>query len=192
MPFLSTVQVLALAASSWSKGLLKMLYFFRAWGFCRFVSFLCCQEYREMKMSFQFIGPSDYLSVDLTVDWNENSEQQSLTGFSWEDAYQPFSETYADVDRSTAYTDFSDAPDVPTPKMPFPMSALSFKDFETCVRRARNGSAPGPNGIPYTVWKCGPSLQHRLYTIVRKVWQAEIPTSWCQANIVLFHKREKY
>ena len=94
------------------------------------------------------------------------------------------------MDRSSGYTDFSDAPDVPTPKMPFPMSVPSFKDFETCVRRARNGSAPGPNGIPYTVWKYCPSLEHRLYTIVRKVWQsAEIPTFWCQASIVLFHKK---
>ena len=34
--------------------------------------------------------------------------------FSLEDAYQHFSETYAEVGRSSGCTDFSDAPDVPT------------------------------------------------------------------------------
>ena len=86
--------------SLWSKGLLKMLYSFRAWGSCWLVSFLCCQghwkyrsclsdhlticlsiwlsnenvDYRLKEMPFLSIaiGPSDYLSVFLTIDWIEN------------------------------------------------------------------------------------------------------------------------
>ena len=122
------------------------------------------------------------------------TEQHSRLEFSLR-VCQHLSETYADVDCSTGYTDFSDASDGPTPNMPFPMSVPSFKDFDSRVRRAKNGSAPDRKGVPdqFTDWKYCPSLQHRLYTIVRKVWQsAEVLKSWCQANIVLFHKREKY
>ena len=75
------------------------------------------------------------------------------------------------------------------PSVPFPKQTPSFEEFGNCVRRARNGSAPGPNGIPYVVWKYCPSLKRRLYTICQKVWSTgKTPTSWSQAVIVQFHK----
>ena len=73
----------------------------------------------------------------------------------------------------------------------FPKQTPSFEEFGNCVRQAWNGSAPGPNGIPYVVWKYCPSLKRRLYTICQKVWSTgKTPSSWSQlqAVIVLFHK----
>ena len=97
--------------------------------------------------------------------------------------------SYADPDRTSDYNDFPDAPDVMPPSVPFPKQTPSFEEFGNCVRRARNGSAPGPNGIPYVVWKYCPSLKRRLYTICQKVWSTgKTPSSWSQAVIVLFHK----
>ena len=89
--------------SLWSKGLLKMLYSFRAWGSCWLVSFLWCQGHWKYRfclsdhpticlsiwlsnenvdswlkgkcrscLPFLSIGPSDYLSVFLTIEWIEN------------------------------------------------------------------------------------------------------------------------
>ena len=106
-----------------------------------------------------------------------------------EEAHRHFSNTYADPDRTSDYNDFPDAPDVMPPSEPFPKQTPSFEEFGNCVRRARNGSAPGPNGIPYVVWKYCPSLKRRLYTICQKVWSTgKTPSSWSQAVIVLFHK----
>ena len=62
--------------------------------------------------------------------------------------------------------------------------------FTQCVRKMKNGSAPGPNGIPYLVSKRCPSLEQRLYTICCKVWRsASIPAAWCEAVIILVYKK---
>ena len=63
-------------------------------------------------------------------------------------AHRHFPNTYANPDRTSNYTDFPDARDVMPPSVPFPKQTPSFEEFGNCVRRARNGSAPGPNGIP--------------------------------------------
>ena len=54
--------------SLWSKGLLKMLYSFRAWGSCWLVSFLCCQGHWKYRSCL-----SDHLTICLSI-WlsNEN------------------------------------------------------------------------------------------------------------------------
>ena len=109
--------------------------------------------------------------------------------FTLGEAYRHFSNTYAHPDRTSNYNDFPDAPDVMPPAVPFPKQTPSFEEVENCVRRARHGSAPGPNGIPYIVWKYCPSLKGRLYTICQKIWSTgKTPSSWSQAVIVLFHK----
>ena len=58
--------------SLWSKGLLKMLYSFRAWGSCWLVSFLCCQGHWNYRSCL-----SDHLTICLSI-WlsNENVDYQ--------------------------------------------------------------------------------------------------------------------
>jgi len=47
------------------------------------------------------------------------------------------------------------------------------------VKKARSGSAPGPNGIPYKVYKMCPLLLRRLWTLLRVVWmKGKIPSCW--------------
>ena len=46
--------------------------------------------------------------------------------------------------------------------------------------RKRNGAAPGPNGIPYLVYKKIPFLQHHLIQILQEMWpNFELPQSRC-------------
>ena len=117
------------------------------------------------------------------------SRNSAQPEFTLEEAHRHFSNTYADPDRTSDYNDFPDAPDLMPPSVPFPKQTPSFEEFGNCVRRSRNGSAPGPNGIPYVVWKYCPSLKRRLYTICQKVWSTgKTSISWSQAVIVLFHK----
>ena len=106
------------------------------------------------------------------------------------EALAHFAETYCDENRSSSYEQFPEGRAAPLPSTEFPQSIPSIDLFRACLRKARNGSAPGPvNGIPYTVWKNCPSLQHRLYTICCIVWQsAKVPEAWCEAIIILLHK----
>lgn len=109
--------------------------------------------------------------------------------FSAEDALRYFSQTYADEDRASGYDSFPDVTDVPEPSVCFPQTVPPFSLFANCLRKTRNSSSPGPNGIPYIVWKKCPSLQHRLYTVCCKVWKStNIPSCWRRAVIVLMHK----
>lgn len=109
--------------------------------------------------------------------------------FSSDEALRHFVKTYSDTDRPSGYHPFSDAPPVPQPSVAFDLARPSFSDFLSVIRKSRNSSAPGPNGIPYIVWKRCPSLQRRLYTIFCRVWHlGTVPTSWQQAVIVLIHK----
>ena len=91
---------------------------------------------------------------------------------------------------TSRYSPFEKDPSKPEPSVTFPTSLPPRSLFQANLKRTRNSSAPGPNRIPYLVWKRCPSLQQRLYTVCCKVWQqAQIPTSWRQAIIVLVHKR---
>ena len=57
------------------------------------------------------------------------------------------------------------------------------------LRSRRNSSAPGPNGIPNTIWKRCAVLKEHLYRVIKRVWTIkEIPSSWQCATVRLFHK----
>lgn len=59
------------------------------------------------------------------------------------------------------------------------------------MRRTRNNSSPGPNGIPYLVWKRCPYLARLLYVIICRLWSSgEIPHSWQQAVVILLPKSD--
>ena len=56
-------------------------------------------------------------------------------------------------------------------------------------RSRRNSSAPGPNGISNVIWKCCPTLQRRLFSVITRVWTTCcIPPSCQRATIRLIHK----
>lgn len=110
--------------------------------------------------------------------------------FSVQKAHEHFVRAYSDQDRSAPYDAFPEACEIRPPTSSFPLAIPSRSMFTQCVRKMRNGSAPGPNGIPYLVWKRCPSLEQRLYTICCKVWRsASIPAAWCEAVIILVYKK---
>ena len=53
---------------------------------------------------------------------------------------------------------------------------------------ARTGSAPGPNGIPYKVYKMCPKLLRRLWNFLRR--KGKVPECWQQAEGI-FTPKEK-
>ena len=119
-----------------------------------------------------------------------SDQAQSRPDFSIEEAMSHFATVYTDDDRSASYSPLEKDPSKPEPSVTFPTSLPPRSLFQKNLKRTRNSSAPGPNRIPYLAWKRYRSLQQQLYTVCCKVWQqAQIPTSWRQAIIVLVHKK---
>ena len=57
--------------------------------------------------------------------------------------------TYIDVLRHESLQERLDFPAVPLPARPFCLASLSLEEVRGVVKKARNRSAPGPNGVPY-------------------------------------------
>ena len=118
-----------------------------------------------------------------------NSKSTENPSFSAEEAEAFFPERFADTDRSYCYSPFSELPPAPSPEFNISSAPPSFDDYKKVLLSRRNSSAPGPNGIPNTVWKRCQCLHQPLYSIVRRVWSStNIPASWQCAMIRLFHK----
>ena len=83
-----------------------------------------------------------------------------------EEANAYFTKTYFDHDRQHLYNNSLNIPKASIPSIPLDLEPPSFKEFSTILKRCRNGSAPGPNGIPYLVWKRCPTLSRMLYSIL--------------------------
>ena len=118
-----------------------------------------------------------------------NSKSTENPSFSAEEAEAFFPERFADTDRSYCYSPFSELPPAPSPEFNISSAPPSFDDYKKVLLSRRNSSAPGPNGIPNTVWKRCQCLHQPLYSIIRRVWSStNIPASWQCATIRLFHK----
>ena len=116
-------------------------------------------------------------------------KNETKPAFDADAAYNHFVNCYSDDDRSSVFEALDDLPACDDPTSAFKQCPPSFSELTSVLKRKRNNSAPGPNGIPYIVWKMCPSLQKRLLTVICKVWKNKIvPSSWQQAVIILLHK----
>ena len=78
----------------------------------------------------------------------------------------------------------SRAPDLSNPP------TFSVKDVRKILRRTKNRSAPGLDGVPYSMLKALPWLHHllaHLFSLVAA--QSQVPVCWRQSITVLLHKR---
>ena len=100
-----------------------------------------------------------------------------------------FRSVYTDPRREFQYEPYEHLGEPPSRHFVASTCPPSFAFFSAVIRSRRNSSAPGPNGIPYTVWKRCPNLQMRLFSIISRAWKStEIPPSRQRAVIRLVHK----
>ena len=60
------------------------------------------------------------------------------------------------------------------------------------VKAARTSAAPGPNGVPYTVYKRCPGILNLLWKVLRTIWRrGRVTDQWRQAEGVWIPKEEK-
>ncbi|XP_060086247.1 uncharacterized protein LOC132565620 [Ylistrum balloti] len=77
------------------------------------------------------------------------------------------------------------------PEQPFDESEPKLKEVREVIRKARAGSSPGPNGVPYKVYKNCSRLTVRLWMYLRIVWRrGRLTDSWHQAKGCFIPKEE--
>ncbi|XP_078458809.1 uncharacterized protein LOC144723905 [Lampetra planeri] len=85
----------------------------------------------------------------------------------------------------------SDIPPIEPPEHHIETSPPTWKEVENTVRRARTASAPGPNEVPYKVYKNAPDVLRFLWRLMRTAWQKKIiPKVWRRAGGVLIPKEK--
>lgn len=106
------------------------------------------------------------------------------------DAY--LHDTYSDAARAEDLGEYRHLINPPTPTIDFNIKVPSWKEIQTVVKAARTSSAPGPNGVPYLVYKRCPKLLHRLWKILRVIWRrGKVAQQWRSAEGVWVPKEEK-
>ncbi len=75
---------------------------------------------------------------------------------------------------------------------PEPTVAFNTKEPTLKVARAaRTSSAPGPSGVPYTVYKRCPRLRQRLWRIIKVIWRrGKVAQQWRYTEGVWIPKEE--
>ena len=64
--------------------------------------------------------------------------------------------------------------------------------MEKAVKKARAGSAPGPNGVPYLVYKRAPGVTHYLWRLMKVVWgKKQVPKAWRRAGGIMIPKERE-
>ena len=79
------------------------------------------------------------------------------------------------------------------PGEPFDLTEPRLSEVEGFLKKARAGSAPGPNGVSYKVYKkCG-RLRKFMWCLIKVVWrQGVIPSSCCKADGGYISKEENF
>ena len=70
-------------------------------------------------------------------------------------------------------------------------SPLQLGDFSKRLRKTRSKSAPGPNGVPYLVYKRCPGIARQLFSYMKGMWKNNtISESWQKAEGTFIPKED--
>ena len=79
----------------------------------------------------------------------------------------------------------------PEVELEFNKKPPTLKEFSALLRKTRSKSAPGPNGVPYKVYKKCPGVAKELWSYLRDLWKKNvIPDSWRKAEGVFIPKED--
>ena len=77
------------------------------------------------------------------------------------------------------------------PETEFNNKPPTYAEFTKRLRRTRTKSAPGPNGVPYRVYKRCPEVAKLLYQYLRSMWaNNKVSDTWREAEGVFIPKEE--
>ncbi|XP_052268662.1 uncharacterized protein LOC127870041 [Dreissena polymorpha] len=120
-----------------------------------------------------------------------DKEKSGKLESSMEEIQQHLKDTHSDPARDNPLGSCPRIEPVPEPTIPLNIKEPTMKEVSDVVKKARSGSAPGPNGIPYKVYKMCPMLLRRLWTLLKVIWRkGKVPDCWQQAEGI-FTPKEK-
>ena len=78
------------------------------------------------------------------------------------------------------------------PEHEFSLGNPGLDEIKKVIRKSRASSAPGPNGVPYKVYKNCPGLTRRLWKLLKVVWRkGKVIESWTTAEGCFIPKEEE-
>ena len=77
----------------------------------------------------------------------------------------------------------------PEAKTDFNMKEPTWREFSKLLRKTRNSSAPGPNGVPYRLYKKCPGVARLLWQYLKGLWRKQvISDTWRTAEGIFIPK----
>ena len=77
------------------------------------------------------------------------------------------------------------------PVVPFNLSEPKLSEVEKYLKKAGTASSPGPNGVPYVVFKKCSGIRHALWEMLKVLWRNDVVSdSWSKAEGVYIPKEE--
>ncbi|XDV11573.1 hypothetical protein PO909_000474, partial [Leuciscus waleckii] len=90
--------------------------------------------------------------------------------------------TYSDNQRHVPASIPDDMPPIQPPEHQLEVRPPTWSEVESTVKRARTASAPGPNGVPYRLYKNAPGVLKYLWKLMKVAWEKGIiPKAWRRA-----------
>ncbi len=98
---------------------------------------------------------------------------------------------YTDAAKDTSLGSPGHVPHPDSPKSPFDTSPPRLSEVKEVLKRARSASAPGPNGLPYKLYKNCPQVSKILWKPMCIAWKKQsIPAEWQEAVGIFIPKEQ--
>ena len=108
-----------------------------------------------------------------------------------EDIQEHLRQVYSDPARDTKLGEYPRLYPEAYPTTPLDCKEPTLLEMKEVVKKARAGSASGPNKIPYKVYKICPLLLRRLWHLLKVVWRkGTVPDEWQRVEGI-FTPKEK-
>uniref|UniRef100_A0A3B1JJ67 Reverse transcriptase domain-containing protein n=1 Tax=Astyanax mexicanus TaxID=7994 RepID=A0A3B1JJ67_ASTMX len=108
-----------------------------------------------------------------------------------EDLEQYIKGQYTDESRDIPLGSPGYVPRPDPPKTAFDIAPPRLSEIKEALRKARSGSAPGPNGIPYKLYKHCPQVTKIVWNLMRVVWKNKsVPAEWQEAVGIFIPKEQ--
>ncbi|KAJ8353203.1 hypothetical protein SKAU_G00207700 [Synaphobranchus kaupii] len=115
--------------------------------------------------------------------------EEQLLMISKEDLEEHIHVQYSDSARTNPLGPPGYMPKPTEPSALFDTSPPKLSEIRQVIQRSRSASAPGPNGIPYELYKNCPRVLKLLWTLMRTAWtKLIIPSEWRRAVEVFIPK----
>ena len=108
-----------------------------------------------------------------------------------EEVEKHLKEVHSDPNQGKEREDRDDLLSFETKDLEFDDSPPTYKEFANKLRKTRSKSAPGPNGVPYLVYKRCPGVARLLWNCLRLLWKRNnMSDAWREAEGIFIPKED--